>query len=259
MKSVVCPSLLILSACLAASCVSRPKLHGPATGEEVLNRHLAALGGQNLRALVRSSRMKGKVAYVKTKKKGVLRGLAKAPDKLLLIQEIDGLGTFTRGYDGFTGWASDPFMGARALRGKEASQVQVFAHMHHLFHWRELFRHVRLLRRDELDGHKVYVVRVRTPNGWPMRLHFDAESFLLRGQEILESWPDGKVLSDTRYSDFREVAKVKTPFRIVEHTATDTIEVTVDEIEYNIPLSDDVFRMPKPARDEPSTTPKSTD
>src|SRR2546429_190747 len=86
--------------------------------DDVLNKYVDALGGAAALRAVTSRVMKGTIT-VPAGAKGSIAIFAKAPNKLLTVTSITGLGESREGYDGTTAWALDD-------DGK-AREVQAFA------------------------------------------------------------------------------------------------------------------------------------
>src|SRR5579871_2809901 len=81
-----------------------PKL----TVSEVMDKYIAATGGRAAYAKIKSTVVKGTLEVAPQGLKGTFSASAKAPNLLVVTQNIDGIGEIRQGYDGKTGWSQDP-------------------------------------------------------------------------------------------------------------------------------------------------------
>ena len=96
-----------------------------------------------------------------------------------------------------------------------------------------------------LDDREVYVVQGTTARGATATLYFDMESGLLVRRVRYTDSPVGRIPTQTDYSDYRDVAGVKMPFKWTTTwlDGRDTFEIT--EVQPNVAI--DAARFAKPA------------
>lgn len=120
---------------------------------------------------------------------------------------------------------------------------------------------LRSLGEDTLDGKRQRVITFSDTDGTQIALYFDAASGQL---SKLETLADNAVLGDTvtetRYSDYRDVqagsARVRLPFRVVTRVAGETTaDVKYSKIEANTGLSADALVAPADAIRVPPAPP----
>jgi zinc protease len=214
----------------------------PPTVDDVLNRYIAAIGGQAAIDKLKTRIMKGTYAMADGRSLN-LEIYQAAPDKVHVIF-VSPQGTMERGYNGSAGWERNP-------RGISDLSLQQLADMKFGY---TLFRDIKLkeqftrmtVRKDKLDGKDVNVIIAANRNGKRERLYFDAETGLLLRRATNTPTPIGVIPEQTDYEDYRDVDGVKIPFTIrsagVDGFSNGTRKFT--EIRVNAPVDDSSFNKP---------------
>ena len=105
-----------------------------------------------------------------------------------------------------------------------------------------------MLDTSELDGRKVYIVKLQRGELPSATVYLDAET-----GDVLKS--EGTVLMEggiglpvvTRFEDYREVHGVRIAFRTISSNESSGREVVqIDSIETNIAMSDEIFTLDPP-------------
>lgn len=219
------------------------------TVDDVLNKYIAAIGGQSAIDKLKTRVMKG--TYTTGGNNLSLEIHQAAPDKVH-VKFVAPQGPIERGFNGSAGWEKSPRgitdLGAAQLADLKAGFV--------------LFRDLKLkeqftrmnVRREKLDGKDVNVVTGAALTGKRERLYFDAETGLLLRRVASTQTPIGVIPEQTDYEDYRDVDGVKIPFTIktagIEGFSTGTRKFT--EIKINAPLDETMFN--KPAAAAPAAT-----
>lgn len=220
------------------------------TADEVLNKYLAAIGGQPAIDKLKTRSMKG--TYTPARGEAATFGVdLSAPDKFhLTVNQPQG--KMERGFDGAAGWE-------KGLRGVSDLGGQVLADMKGLF---SLFGNIRLkeqftrmaVRKEKLDGRDVNVIAATRVDGKRERLYFDAESGLLLRRSLSLQTPIGVVPQELNFADYQVLDEIKVPFTIsvltVDQGSNATLKFT--EIKNNTPMDDGSFN--KPAAAAPAQT-----
>jgi hypothetical protein len=112
--------------------------------------------------------------------------------------------------------------------------------------WRDFFDSIFVLRADELEGQKVYVIRLKHGDLPPMTLYVDADTGdTLKIESIVITPLRIPMPITTSFEDFRETHGLRVPFRIVLTndkigsvvTQYESIEVEVDESIFDLSTS----------------------
>jgi hypothetical protein len=219
------------------------------TADDVLNKYVAALGGQAAIDKLKTRVMKG--TYTTGPNTINLEIDQSGADKIHVVF-VSPQGTMERAVNGNAGWEKNP-RGLSDLGGAQLAELKTnFA----------LFRDLRLkeqfsrmtVRKEKLDGKDVNVIAGASQGGKRERLYFDAETGLLLRRISLLQTPIGVVPEQVDYEDYRDVDGVKIPFLVktagVDGFWTGTRKFT--EIKINTALDDAAFNKPAAAAPTPA-------
>ncbi|MCJ7577129.1 MAG: aspartyl protease family protein, partial [candidate division Zixibacteria bacterium] len=215
------------------------------TLEEILNKHMQALGGEEALKAERNS-----IAEVDIIVPGGLTGKVKNyfkyPDKLRTEMDLKVVKQLTI-YDGEKGWVQDANGQVRELAGMELEQTKselYFSLYGYLFPERAKGK-VEYLGREEAGGINYYVVQA-TPEGCdPVKMFINPETYLI--DKTVSKYDI--VVATNYFSDYKDFEGVKVATSMVINmgdTAYD-IRSTLTNIELNPELSDDLFKIPSPS------------
>jgi len=213
------------------------------TLDEVLSKHAEALGGEDALGALKNSKAEYDITVP-----GGLTGkhvsYFKYPDKLRSETDFAVMQSLTV-WDGEKGWTRDPNGKVRELAGAELENVKselYFSLYGYLFPDRAEGT-VEYLGREEAAD--CYVIQITPKDADPVKVFINPKTYLIdktvSRRDIVEV--------TSYYSDYLDFAGVKmaTSHRISRgDTAYDT-RSTLTNIEFNIPLSDDLFGMPEAA------------
>ena len=161
------------------------------------------------------------------------------------MHAIDGDSTAT--FDGSTAWVAAPHrpVPVLALSGGELGGVRVEAELAFPARVKQAVPAWRVGNPVFIDDRKVQVVQGTTSGGTLVTLSFDSQSGLLVRLIRYANSAVGQLPTQVDYSDYRDVAGVKMPFKWTL-TWLDGIEkVELSEIQANVPI--DAARFAKPA------------
>jgi outer membrane lipoprotein-sorting protein len=244
----------VLTAFLALTFL--PALSGAAnaqtlTADQVVEKHLTALGGRDALAKLTSRRATGTISV--DTPMGALAGLiemsAKTPNKMRVAVRIDltavgGPGEMIQEvlFDGTTGWLLNSLTGDAPMEGDQLESARNEFFPTPLLRYTEQGRKIELLPSAEVNGKKAYVLQVSPKTGPVEKMFFDAESFMLvRTMSTINSPQLGSVEQVSDASDFRTVDGVKVAFAMAQSAGGQNIVFTFTKIENNVAIDDAVF------------------
>jgi hypothetical protein len=187
----------------------------------------------------------------------------KAPGKVLVEQDIPGVGAIVQGYDGKTGWAWSEMQGYRELQGPELAQLVGSANIAP----RKVGEDTPLRRivgeSTTANGHRLLAVDLSTIAGSAGIFHFDLETGLLMKLEtVIQAGPGGSIKVVMDIDDYRETDGVKMAFAQTVSNPAMRMTTKVLEVVHNRELPDDMFlprkngKIPAPsAATEPPSGP----
>jgi hypothetical protein len=221
--------------------------------DQILDKYIQALGGVPVLAGLTSFIAKGTYeGYETLSEKVPVEIFARAPNQLTTVihtQNGDSVSTF----DGKNGWvaAADKLMRVLPLSGGdlEGARIDAFlsfpAGIKQDFQWRTGFPSV------SIDNHPVQVIQnvVRGENG--AKLYFDSQSGLLVRQVRYVDTAVGVIPTRIDYSDYRDVAGVKVPFRRVVTWTDGRSTIEFSEVQPNAGIEAGKFAEPAPPKAKP--------
>jgi hypothetical protein len=227
---------------------------GAPTAEQILNKFIQAVGGEQRLAGLTSFTASGTYSGYDTDfAKTPAEVYAKAPGlRTTVIHPPIGQGTTV--YDGRNGWvaATNSLLPLVTLTGGELDAVTLEAELafpakikQYLTGWRAGFPPATL------GDENVLVVQGTAPAGSRVKLFFDKDSGLLVRMVMFTSTVLGLNPREIDFSDYRDVAGVKMPFKWTAVWTDGRSEFEMAGIKPNVPIDAAKFGKPAPASVKP--------
>ncbi len=221
--------------------------------DELIAKNLNARGGEDKLRALQSMRITGKVSVQGMELPMTVN--AKRPNMMRQEMQIQDKKVVTA-FDGQKAWMINPMMGADAAQevpGPQAEMTRDQADFDGPFvDYKTKGHTIELVKGESPDGagklpngRRVYTLKVTRKNGRVQHYYLDAESGIeLRMSNQLEQ--GGQAFNiDTELDDYRAEQGITVP-----HTVRNLMNgqlmmtMTVEKIEFNLPLEDSFFRMP---------------
>lgn len=243
-------SRLLQMAALAIGLFSLcPSDAGAQTLEEVIARNIAAKGGAERIRATNTARLRATVNLPQQRAGGqaaVMRITVSTKRPNLVRRDMTVADeTHSLGFDGRIAWQAGPG-GAMPLSGPQAESIRSEGEFDSvLLTYREQGHLVDLAGQEKMDGRTVHTVRIKRKEGPVQTYYLDAETGL-EHKVVTESDAGGqRVTSEMVLSDYRTVEGRTMPFKARQLVNGQlAAEITFDRIEFNVPLDDELFRMP---------------
>jgi zinc protease len=243
-------SRTLMAAALVLGCVQTASAQ---TADEIVERHLKALGGPAALGKLTSRSVSGTITL--TTPVGDLTGpievLNQAPNKSRQLITLDltslGAGTmvFDQRFDGTTGFVIDSLQGNRDITGTQLESMRNERFPSTFLNYKEAGLAVKLAGKEKVGDRDAYVLVLEPKGGTAVRQYFDAESYLLvRTVATVEAPQVGQFVQTTDLLDYREVDGVKTAFQIKSTSEAQSFVVTVAKIEHNVAIDPSLFAKP---------------
>jgi hypothetical protein len=224
------------------------------TADEIVEKHLAAVGGRAALSKLTSQVATGTVAISAQGADigGSIEISKKAPNKSRTLMKLDlsALGgsemIVDQRCDGKTAFASNNLQGDREITGSQLQNMLNASFPSPLLAYREAGGKVELQGQDKAGGRPAFVL-LYTPKAGPVsKLFIDAETFLVARTVTTLDVPaaGGVVEQTTDVGDYRVVDGVKTAFSVTVTGAAQTVSITLSKVEFNMPIDDAVFSRP---------------
>ena len=214
--------------------------------DEILDKYVQAIGGAQRVAALKSYTAKGSSAgYGPENEPRPLEIYSRPGQRTTVIRTSGGDSTTT--YDGTSAWIAAPFrpVAVLALSPQEVDGLKLEADLALPTGIKQALTNWRVGLTTVINDREVQVVQGTTARGGTATLYFDAESGLLVRHVRYNDSPVGRISRQTDYSDYREVAGVKMPFKWTDTwlDGRDIVELT--DVQPNINI--DAAKFAKPA------------
>jgi photosynthetic reaction center cytochrome c subunit len=224
------------------------------TADQILDKYVQAIGGAQRLASLTSFTATGTYSGYDTDfAKTPAEIYTKAPGlRTTVIHPPIGEGTTV--YDGHNGWIaeSNSLLPLITLTGGELDAATIEAELafpakikQYLTNWRADFPPAMV------DDRNVVVVQGTAPAGSKVKLFFDKDSGLLVRMVMFTNTVIGLNPREIDYSDYRDVAGVKVPFKWTAVWTDGRSEYEMTEIKPNVAIDAAKFAKPAPAPVKP--------
>ena len=221
---------------------------GAPAAEAVLDKYLQAIGGAQRAAALTSIAAKGTYQAYATPTKYPVELFAKAPGQRTTIVHNMGGGDNIAAYDGRQGWNLAPAdlsplpileMSAGELDGAKIDAMLCFPAQ-----IKQMLRDWRVGPPATIDDQAATLVQGTSDGRTPVNLYFDDDSGLLIRSVRFSDSPVGLAPTEVDYSDYREVAGVKVPFKMLVTWLDGRSTIQLSEVQANAAIDASKFARP---------------
>lgn len=149
------------------------------TAEQVMNKSIEATGGRVAMEKLVSTYAKGMMEFPAQDMYGMMEMYAKAPNKQLIVMNLDMVGEVKQAFDGKIAWAQEPSGHILEVSGAPLEDAKRRAVFNASLKWRELYPKAELTGEGSVGDRKAYVIRLTTEGGQSVTRYYDQETFLL--------------------------------------------------------------------------------
>jgi hypothetical protein len=244
---------LVRLVAVAALLVGSAHAAAAQTADEIIEKHLAAIGGRAALGKLTSRMMAGTftVSTPAGEFSGPLEIWSQAPNKTRTLINLDlagvGVGKITidQRFDGVTGYAMDTLQGNRDITGDQLEAMRVGFFPTPLLNYKQNGLSLELTGKEKVGDREAYLLVMKTKTGPPIKQYFDATTFMLIRQVVtLDIPPLGPMEQITDFSDEREVDGIKISHKIASASAAQSFTVTISKVEHNGALDQTQFSKP---------------
>jgi hypothetical protein len=233
---------------LAVAALLAPATVTGQTVDEIVARHVAARGGHEALAAVRTLRMTGRATEGPGRQAIVRREIAR-PGRIRTEFVFQGT-TGVYAWDGTAGWRVSPLDGRLEPEPLPADEAALAAEQADiegpLVDWRAKGHAVELVGTEALPGGPAHRLKVTLRSGAVRQVWVDAATGYIVRTESTRKLRGREVVLETVFGDYRETAGVAFP-RSIEGGVRDRprrLRIVVESVEVNPALDDTRFRMP---------------
>ena len=219
--------------------------------DQILDKYIQALGGAERLAKLTSFVAKGtSVGYGLVADKEPLEIYAKAPDQRTTIVHT-AAGDNTTTFDGHAAWMAGPQIAGPdihvpvlSLPGGDLEGLKLDAELSFPGRIKQALGEWRVGFQTEIDDHEVQVVQGNSAGGAFATLYFDAETGLLVRMMRYTASTVGRFPTQIDFSDYREVAGVKMPFKWTEVWLDGRVTIELTDVQANATVAAAKFAKP---------------
>lgn len=221
------------------------------TADEIIEKHIAALGGRPELAKIVSRQSTGtaSLAVQGVELKGPYESYAKPPNKSRVVLKLDtqplggpGEMEIDQRFDGTTGVASNSMQGDAAISGNQLDNMRNSGFPSAMLTYKEKGLKVDVLPREKLADQEMIVLQFTPKAGSVSKVYLDPATFLVARSAAKVSNPElGDVEQTVDYSDYRTVDGIKIPFQTVNTTPAQVLTVKLTKVAHNVTMDDAMF------------------
>ena len=223
------------------------------TADEIVEKHLAALGGREAIGRIRTRVSTGTVTVTTPlgELSGTVESFAKAPNKSRTLVKIDltALGAppliNDQRFDGNAAYVIDSLNGNRDIAGTQLDAMKNNGFPTALLDYRARGHAIALVGKEPVAGKPAFVLEITPKTGPRARTWIDVDSYVVTRTSVRIDAPSGgEVEQITEFNDYRTVDGVKVAFSVKSSNAMQTVTATLTDVRHNVDVDDASFGRP---------------
>jgi outer membrane lipoprotein-sorting protein len=243
-----------LSLALVLSLLLLPSLTtfaAPQTADEIVEKHLAAMGGRDAMSKLTTRKSVGTVTIGTPggDLTGPVETYAKAPNKSRAVLTLDlspmGMSesmTIDQRFDGNVGWAMNSLQGDSEITGDQLNGMRNNYFPTSFLNYKEKGMTITVLPNETIAGRELIVLQITPKVGPGSKVYLDPKTYFSVRSSSRVTLPEvGEIEQTTEASDFRAVDGVQVPFKVVNASSIQTVTLTLKTVEHNIAIDDAMF------------------
>lgn len=212
------------------------------SADQIMDKFIDATGGRANYEKVTSRVILGKIGIPAANISGTMETYEVA-GKVYANIEIAGVGKIERGYDGKTAWEITAATGPRIIDGPEKDEMVREAQFDTDTNWKKYYT-AAVTGTDTLNGELCYKVAFTKPDKTVETRYFSKDSGLLLKSQGPEVSQQGQIDVSATLSDYKDFGGLKTPTKVQQEAGGQTLLLTTDSVEDNVPIPPEKFALP---------------
>lgn len=222
------------------------------TADEVVAKHLEAMGGTDKLKALKSISMEAKIQTAQAPGMEVIMKMSAVNGKGFR-QDITVMGmAIEAGYDGTMAWQNSPTMmggsgNPEPLPAEQLERVKDQADLSgNLMDYKSKGHSIELLGKEDLEGTEVYKLKLNKKSGDVEYNYIDAATYLVIKSESIIKMQGQEAKSSQMMSNYKAVDGLMFPFTIEQDNPMmgGNSSVTFTSIVVNAPVDENKFKMP---------------
>ena len=214
------------------------------SAEEIVNKHIDAIGGKEKIKSIKAIKMTGKLNG-----QGMeipFTQIMKFPAQKMEMT-IQGM-SMVQAYDGKTGWYIQPFQGDLSAHKMNEEQVKEMDDQKDaggdLFEYAQKGNKIELLGKDDMDGTEVFKLKLTKKDGDVDTYYFDSQSYMIIKVTSKVKVQDKEMEQETEFSNYKTVDG----YTFAHSINSGMGEMKIDKMEINPSVDDKIFALPANAK-----------
>jgi outer membrane lipoprotein-sorting protein len=240
---------LVLS--IAALMVSLSNLGAQSspTVDDIVAKYLAAKGGAEKLRAIKSVKLTGRLKRQGQRGEVQVASWAKRPNMMRREITFEGQ-SIVSAFDGTTVWGLNPMMSPfpQEVTGPQADLTRQDAADFDtpLLDYKTKGYTVELVGTEPVQGITMHHLRLTKKTGGIQDYYLNSETFLESKTVTQVELAGKKGINTTEYASYKDVDGIMVPFVIRQlFNGQPVVEVAYDQVEFNVPIEDSFFKMPK--------------
>ena len=226
---------------------------GAQTADEIVEKHIAAMGGRAALGKLTSRVITGTITVSTPAGEfsGPIEVTSQAPNKARTLINLDltavGVGKMTidQRFDGLTGYAIDTLQGNREITGDQLEAMRNGFFPSPFLNYKDAGMTIELVGKEKVGEREAYVLNLKPKTGPQVRHYVDATTFLaIRQVTTADIPPIGQLEQTIDFSDDRDVDGIKIAHKLVATSSAQNFTVTVTKVQHNTAVDQTIFSKP---------------
>lgn len=218
------------------------------TAEEIIEKHIEALGGSENIQAVKSLKVIGSAKVMGIEIPYTTYNLA--PDKTYFEMSVQGL-AIKQAYDGTTAWSINPMSGSSSpevVEGDEAKGIKDRGIMFgRLTTYKNDGAKIEMIGKDKVDNIDAYKILYTGADGNKVYYFIRIDNPLVIKVQKKVNVNGSEMDSETTFADYRKIGNVTMAYSMntkVKNSPMGSQNIIIDKIEINPTFDETIFSMP---------------
>lgn len=225
----------------------------PQTADEIIEKHLAAMGGREALGKLTSRKSVGSITIGTPNGDlpGSVETYAKAPNKsrTLVSLDLSAMGmseamVIDQRFDGTSGVVKNSLQGDAEMTGDQLAGSRNNVFPTSLLTYKELGTTIAVLPKEMVGGKELIVLQITPKAGPASKMYLDPQTYLtVKSVATVNSPEMGAFEQTVEASDYRAVGGIQVPFTVVNSSAMQTVTIKLKTVEHNVAIDDAMFSV----------------
>ena len=170
--------------------------------------------------------------------------IQKRPNKYRFDVHLDE-GRITQAYDGFFGWAYNPFgsIDTLPMEGPELAQIRESSDFDGILHtYRQRGFSIQLDGKVKVGSQNAFKIQIKKPTGEIMTFYLDVNTYLVIKTDVSLLIDGMPYIAESVFGDFRKVGGMVLPYYIQTRNGAMLTEIHIDTVRLNETMEDYYFQ-----------------